>query len=91
VRLVGTAADAATRYDHVSYTGPVAVAFGNETRGLSPALRAGVDRTVALPIARRVRSGFRGHAESLNLATTAAVVLYEAARQRGGDGVDGRQ
>jgi TrmH family RNA methyltransferase len=91
VRLLGTAADAATRYDHVSYVGPVAVAFGNETRGLSPALRAGVERTVALPIARRVRSGFRGHAESLNLATTAAVVLYEAARQRGGDGVDGRQ
>ena len=51
--------------------------FGPETRGLSEELlRANPERCLTIPMANpRVRS--------LNLATSVAVVLYEALRQRG--------
>lgn len=45
---------------------------GNEGAGLSPALRAGLDALVAVPI--------RGRAESLNVAAAAAILLYELTR-----------
>ena len=51
--------------------------FGRETRGLpEPLLRANWDRCLTIPMAnRKVRS--------LNLATSVAIVLYEALRQTG--------
>lgn len=55
--------------------GPVAWLFGNEAWGLPEALAAAADHRVAIPIL--------GGAESLNLATAAAVCLYETARARG--------
>ena len=48
--------------------GPVAWLFGNEAWGLPPEVAALADRRVAIPIP--------GRAESLNLATAAAVCLY---------------
>lgn len=51
--------------------GPTAWLFGNEARGLSPEQLALADRAVIVPI--------YGRAESLNLATAAAVCLYESA------------
>lgn len=55
---------------------PTAWLFGNEARGLPPELIALTDTTVAIPI--------YGHAESLNLATAAALCLYASATaQRG--------
>ena len=50
---------------------PTAWLFGNEAHGLSEPARALADRTVAVPI--------YGPAESLNLATAAAVCLYASA------------
>jgi TrmH family RNA methyltransferase len=50
---------------------PTAWLFGNEAHGLSAVARALADRTVAVPI--------YGSAESLNLATAAAVCLYASA------------
>ena len=52
--------------------GPVAWVFGNEARGLDPAERALADLVVRVPL--------HGRAESLNLATAAAVCLYASAR-----------
>jgi TrmH family RNA methyltransferase len=52
--------------------GPTAWLFGNEAWGLPDALRELADRVVAVPI--------HGRAESLNLATAAAVCLYASAR-----------
>jgi RNA methyltransferase, TrmH family len=52
-------------------TRPTAWLFGNEARGLSTEARRAADRTVAVPI--------YGAAESLNLATAAAVCLYASA------------
>ena len=51
---------------------PVAWLFGNEAWGLPPADRALADEVVAVPL--------HGRAESLNLATAAAVCLYATAR-----------
>jgi len=51
--------------------GPTAWLFGNEARGLTPEQLELADRAVIVPI--------YGHAESLNLATAAAVCLYESA------------
>jgi RNA methyltransferase, TrmH family len=57
--------------------GPTAWVFGNEAHGLSPADAAAADAVVGVPI--------YGQAESLNLATAAAVCLYASARaQRAG-------
>lgn len=53
-------------------TGPVAWVFGNEAWGLPVADRALADDVVRVPI--------HGRAESLNLATAAAVCLYASAR-----------
>ena len=52
--------------------GPTAWLFGNEAVGLSEQAMALADRTVRIPI--------HGHAESLNLATAAALCLYASAR-----------
>jgi TrmH family RNA methyltransferase len=60
--------------------GPTAWLFGNEAWGLPESLQALADRVVTVPI--------HGRAESLNLATAAAVCLYASARaQRRADGV----
>jgi TrmH family RNA methyltransferase len=59
-------------FDLESRSGPVALVFGTEAHGLTPATLATVDRTVAIP---RL-----GRAESLNLATAVAVTAYAAAR-----------
>ena len=53
---------------------PVAWLFGNEAWGLPPELAALADHRVRIPIP--------GRAESLNLATAAAVCLYATARAR---------
>jgi TrmH family RNA methyltransferase len=59
-------------------TGPVLLLVGNETTGLSNAWREMCDHTVRVPIS--------GTASSLNAASAAAIVLYEASRQRAASG-----
>ena len=54
-------------------SGPLALTFGSEGRGLPQELMA-AGQAVSIPMA--------GAAESLNVAVAAAVALYEAARQR---------
>ncbi len=53
---------------------PVAIAFGEESHGLPPELKARADVLLGIPI--------KGGAESLNVTAAAAVFLFEAARQR---------
>ncbi len=65
----------------VELTGKVALCFGGEEKGLRSLTRKRCDRLVALPMAGRV--------ESLNVATAAAAILFEARRQRSGGGPDG--
>jgi len=58
----------------IDLTGPVVVCFGGEEKGLRRLTRERCDRLVGLPM--------RGRVESLNVATAAAALLYEAVRQR---------
>ena len=58
--------------------GPTAWVFGNEAWGLPEPTRALADQVVRVPI--------HGHAESLNLATAAAVCLYASARAQRASG-----
>jgi TrmH family RNA methyltransferase len=68
------AADGAGKHtlDDVDLTGPTAWIFGNEAWGLPEEILAEADDVVRVPI--------YGQAESLNLATAAAVCLYSSAR-----------
>lgn len=61
-------------YTQVDYTGPVAIAVGAEKHGLSAAMLAAASARVQIPMSGRVNS--------LNVATSAAVIAYEAVRQR---------
>ncbi|MBI1377447.1 MAG: RNA methyltransferase [Frankiales bacterium] len=70
--------------DDGTLTAPTAWVFGNEAWGLPPDVRDRCDEVVRVPI--------HGRAESLNLATAAAVCLYASARaqRRGPDGSSAR-
>jgi len=74
VRLLAASPDGADLWDACDLTAPVALVLGAEHDGLSPALLAACDGTVSIPM--------HGAGDSLNVATAAAVLLYEAARQR---------
>lgn len=72
--------DLDTELDRGTMGGPTAWIFGNEAWGLPEETRELADAVVRVPI--------HGKAESLNLATAAAVCLYASARaQRSGGGV----
>jgi TrmH family RNA methyltransferase len=73
-RVVAAVVDAAEDLYAVELRGRVAVAIGSEGGGLSEALLAVADRHVTIPMA--------GGSESLNAAAAAAIVLFEAVRQR---------
>ena len=73
-RLLAADPGGADLWDACDLTGPVALVLGAEHDGLSPALRAACDGTVAIPM--------HGAGASLNVSTAAAVLLDEAARQR---------
>ena len=68
------AADAERAYDRIDWTGPRGLVVGAETRGVSLAWRSACRDAVRVPMRRGV--------ESLNAAAAAAVILFEAARQR---------
>jgi len=57
-------------------SGGLAFVFGAEGKGLRPLVRRRCDDAVSIPLDGRV--------ESLNVSVAAAVLLYEARRQRGG-------
>lgn len=71
LRLLGAHGYAETSLDTLDLTTPAAWVFGNEAHGLPPAVLGAVDENVRIPL--------YGEAESLNLATAAAVCLYGSA------------
>jgi TrmH family RNA methyltransferase len=76
IALVATTPDTDVDYTEVDYTGPVAIAVGAEKYGLTDEVLAAAAHHVRIPMA--------GRANSLNVATSAAIVIYEAVRQRRG-------
>lgn len=59
--------------NEVDLRGPLALALGEEGRGLSPKLREKCTRIVSIPLA--------GDLESLNVSVAAGVLMYEKRRQ----------
>lgn len=72
--LVATTPHTGTLYWDAAYTGRTAVLLGAEHEGLSQALLDAANVRVKIPM--------QGLADSLNVATTGALILYEALRQR---------
>jgi len=75
VRIFATAADGEQRYDQADLAGRVAIVVGREGSGLPAAARRRAIARLRIPLAPPV--------ESLNVGVAAALVLFEAARQRG--------
>lgn len=74
MQVVATVTDAATTYWQIDLQQPTLILLGNEGAGLSVELAAMADVQVKIPLAPGV--------ESLNVAIAAALILYEAQRQR---------
>lgn len=73
VEIVAAAVDSSAEvYWCHDFTKPVAIVFGSEALGVSKEI---------LDVARKVFIPMDGHAESLNVATSAAIILSEAVRQ----------
>jgi TrmH family RNA methyltransferase len=66
--------DAERSYDQADFRRGSAIVLGSETEGVSAPWRAPCFQAIRLPMS--------GRADSLNVAATAAVLLYEANRQR---------
>lgn len=78
VRMLAATPEAESLYTAVDLRGPLAVVMGSEAFGLDAAWRAVADLPVRLPML--------GLADSLNVSVAAAVLMYEARRQRGESG-----
>ena len=74
-RLIAAAPAAHTSYADADLATPTALAIGAEDAGLPPAWLEAADLTVSIPLRAAA-------ADSLNAATAAAIILFEARRQR---------
>jgi RNA methyltransferase, TrmH family len=75
VRILAARIDGAVPYTDIDLTGPLALVLGSEADGLTDAWSGDGITPIHLPML--------GIADSLNVSITAAVLLYEARRQRG--------
>ena len=73
--IYGADADATVRYSDVEWTGRAVLVLGSEGRGLRQRVSKSCDELVSIPVAGKVGS--------LNASVAAAVILFEARRQRG--------
>jgi len=74
ITLAATALDSDKSIFETNLKNPSAFVFGNEAHGVSSEIKKRADLILKIPIF--------GKAESLNVSASAAVCLYEAARQR---------
>ena len=74
IRSVAAIVEASVPYTAADLRGPLAIVLGSEAGGLSSAWRTPEVTAVAIPMA--------GVADSLNVSVAAAVLLFEAVRQR---------
>ncbi|MDQ2675512.1 MAG: 23S rRNA (guanosine(2251)-2'-O)-methyltransferase RlmB [Actinomycetota bacterium] len=72
--VYGAAAGGEERYSAVDLSGPVVLVMGSEGSGLRPRVASTCDALVSIPL--------QGKAASLNVSAAAAVLLFEAVRQR---------
>jgi 23S rRNA (guanosine2251-2'-O)-methyltransferase len=73
--IYAAAGDAEQTMWETDLSGGVVLVFGAEGKGIRPLVRRTCDEAVSIPLS--------GHVESLNVSVAAALLLYEARRQRG--------
>jgi RNA methyltransferase, TrmH family len=76
LQVLATTVDGETSLDDADLAQPTAWLFGPESHGLSAEIADEADRRVRIPMS--------GGAESLNVASAAAICLYQSARALGG-------
>ena len=76
-RIYSALVDGQHLYTDQDYPGPTALLLGSETSGLSPIWNTDDVRSIRLPMC--------GTSDSLNVSAAAAVLMYEAHRQRSGN------
>ena len=74
IRILAARVDATVPYTEADMTGAVALVLGAEDTGLTDGWTT--------PDAQQIHLPMRGIADSLNVSVTAAILLYEARRQR---------
>jgi RNA methyltransferase, TrmH family len=72
MQVLATTVDGEVSLDDADLSAPTAWLFGPEAHGLSPDIAASASARVCIPMP--------GHAESLNVASAAAICLYQSAR-----------
>ncbi len=72
--VAATASEGSLVYSDYDWNQPTMVIFGNEANGVKPEILAACDVRLNIPLQAPV--------ESLNVASAAAIILFEAARQR---------
>ena len=66
---------ASTPYHEIDFRGPSSIIMGTEATGLSDVWVKNADANIIIPM--------QGTIDSMNVSTAAAVVVFEACRQRG--------
>jgi TrmH family RNA methyltransferase len=74
IKTLSAVPDAEAVYTDVDLTGPAAIVVGAEDKGLSDVWKNSADLSVNIPML--------GKNDSLNVSVAAAILLYEAVRQR---------
>lgn len=74
VRIICADTSAQKLWHEADYSGPIAILVGNEERGVRRLLKEKSDEVVRIPML--------GKLQSLNVNVAAAILLYEAVRQR---------
>ena len=74
VRIICADANATKLWHEADYAGPIAILVGNEQHGVRRLLKEKSDELVRIPML--------GKLQSLNVNVAAAILLYEAVRQR---------
>ncbi len=74
ISVVATVVDAKKEYTEVDFSKGVAILMGEENRGLSEDWKKRADEKVSIPM--------KGKINSLNISVSAAVIIYEALKQR---------
>ena len=72
--VTGIEAGNKTIYTEVDYKGPTAIVIGGEGKGISDLIKRRCDVLASIPMC--------GQISSLNASVAAAIVMYEACRQR---------
>ena len=75
ISILCTYLEASKPYHTIDYTKPSAIVMGTESTGLTKTWTKNADANIIIPMAGKI--------DSMNVSTAAAVVVFEAKRQRG--------